>query len=198
MYRDLGGRYGGDPFKVQRSKTKFREPLKWKDPLRVFTCSWSDFFIDQADTWRLDAWEIIRRTPQHTYLILTKRPERIIDHLPDGWPWAHVWLGVSVEMREYIGRIDTLRAIPAAKRFLSLEPLLEDLSTLNLDGIGWVIAGGESGPQHRPMEIAWLESILDQCTAAGTQLYIKQDAGYTDGLQGRISDDLWSYQQLGI
>jgi protein gp37 len=197
MYADRT-RYGDDPSVVQRSKTTFGEPLKWKAPRRVFTCSWSDFFIDQADNWRPDAWDVIRRTPQHTYLILTKRPERIVDHLPQGWPWAHVWLGVSVETPAYLYRADVLRAIPAARRFLSCEPLLEDLGTINLYGIDWIIVGGESGKDYRPMEIAWAEAIRDQCVTAGVQLYVKQDSAWKDGQQGRVPDDLWSYKQLGI
>jgi protein gp37 len=197
MYSDKT-RYGQDPAVVVRSKTTFSDPQRWKAPQRIFTCSWSDFFIEQADAWRPEAWEIIRRTPQHTYLVLTKRPERMADHLPQGWPWPHVWLGVSVETRDYRGRADVLRLIPAAKRFLCCEPLLEDLGRLDLHGIHWVIVGGESGTHHRPMEIAWAASIRDQCLAAGVQLYVKQDSAWKDGLQGRLPDDVWSYKQLGM
>jgi protein gp37 len=193
MYRDLGGRYGGNPSVVTRSKTTFGAPLTWKAPQLVFTCSWSDFFIEQADEWRLDAWEVIRRRPQHTYLILTKRPERIADHLPQGWPWPWVWLGVSVETPAYLWRADQLRAIPAAHRFVSLEPLLADLGTINLDGISWVIVGGESGPQHRPMAIAWVESIVDQCARAQVPAFVKQASALRDGQQGQLSDALWAH-----
>jgi protein gp37 len=196
MYRDKT-RYGQDPAVVVRSKTTFGEPLKWKDPQRIFTCSWSDFFIEQADEWRPDAWEVIRRTPQHTYLVLTKRPERIADHLPQGWPWSHVWLGVSIETPAYAWRADMLRDLPATRRFLSCEPLLADLGGLDLRGIHWVIVGGESGTHHRPMEVAWAESIRDQCLAAGVPLYVKQDSAWKDGMQGGLPDDLWSYKQLG-
>src|SRR5437016_5998426 len=119
--------YGQDPERVVRSKTMFTAPLKWKDPARVFTCSWSDWFIAEADPWRGDAWEIVRRTPHLTYQILTKRPARISSHLPEGWPWPHVWLGVSIESAQYLYRADVLRAV-AGSRFLSLEPLLGDLA----------------------------------------------------------------------
>src|SRR6266850_4495434 len=120
-------RYGQDPTQVVRSKTTFDVPLKWREPARIFTCSWSDFFHEAADPWRPDAWEIIRQTPQHRYLILTKRADRIAQHLP--WtraerPWAHVALGVSVENADYEDRIEHLLNAPAALRFLSLEPLL--------------------------------------------------------------------------
>jgi protein gp37 len=192
MYRDLGGRYGGHPSEVTRSKTTFGAPLKWTTPQLVFACSWSDFFIEQADEWRPEAWEIIRRTP-HTYLLLTKRAERIAEHLPQGWPWPRVWLGVSVEAPDYLWRADELRAIPATHRFLSLEPLLADLGSINLNGIGWVIVGGESGPAHRPMELAWVESIAQQCLMAHVPLFIKQDSAIRDGQQGRLSAELWAH-----
>jgi protein gp37 len=194
MYRDLSGprlRRLGSPFDVVRSKTTFKDPLTWKEPLVIFTCSYSDFFIEQADDWRPEAWDVIRRTPQHTYLVLTKRPEHIADRLPQGWPWPHVWLGVSVEMSAYLWRADMLRGIPAAHRFLSCEPLLEDLGLINLEHIDWIIAGGESGPERRPMEMAWMASIRDQCTASGVRLYVKQDVAPKSGQQGRIPDDLW-------
>jgi protein gp37 len=193
MYRDLGGRYGGQPSVVTRSKTTFGAPLKWKTPELIFTASWSDFFIAQADEWRPDAWEVIRRTPQHTYLILTKRPERIADHLPQGWPWPQVWLGASIETPAYLWRADVLCEVPAAHRFLSLEPLLEDLGTLNLQGIDWVIVGGESGPQHRPMDPAWVESIVTQCEVAQVPAFVKQASALRDGQQGRLSDELWAH-----
>jgi protein gp37 len=195
MYADHK-RYGQDPTQVRRSKTTFNAPLNpaWGKGPGTFTCSWSDWFIEQADAWRPEAWEIIRRTPQRCYLILTKRPERIADHLPEGWPWDHVWLGVSVETPAYLWRADILRSIPAVGRFLSCEPLLADLGTINLDGIGWVIIGGESGQGHRPMAIGWVESLAQQCTQAGVSLFIKQDAGGSPGKQRSLPDALWAFK----
>lgn len=189
--------YGQDPEQVVRSKTTFSAPLRWKDPTRVFTCSWSDFFIAEADPWRAEAWSIVERTPHLTYQILTKRPARIRAHLPwrdDQAAWPHVWLGVSIESRPYRYRAEVLRQVPAGLRFLSLEPLLEDLGDLDLDGIGWVIVGGESGPQRRPFEVAWLGRIVDQCRAAGVPVFVKQDAGPRPGAQGRIPDALWTHE----
>lgn len=127
MYRDKE-RYGKDPTEVVKSKNTFNDPLKWRTPTLIFTCSWSDWFIEQADEWRKEAWEIIKKTPWHTYQILTKRPERIKDHLPldwgDGYP--NVWLGVSVENQEAAyTRIPILLNTPAKVRFLSCEPLLD-------------------------------------------------------------------------
>lgn len=184
MFRDKL-RYGQDPEIVQRSKTKFAEPLRWKEPRIIFTCSWSDWFHEAADAWRDEAWEIIRRTPQHTYQILTKRHERIADHLPWGEygdPWPNVWLGVSVENARWLERVRTLSTIPAAVRFISAEPLLGPLHTLgaHLGNIAWVIAGGESGPEHRLCEAEWLREIRNACTDKGVAFFLKQLGGWPD------------------
>ena len=123
MYRDKA-RYGQDPTKVVRSKTTFHEPLKWPEPKLIFTCSWSDWLIEEADAWREEAYDIIRRTPQHTYQILTKRIERAEGRVPDP-PLPNVWLGVSVENQHYADeRIPRLLKTPAAVRFVSYEPAL--------------------------------------------------------------------------
>jgi protein gp37 len=198
MYREKK-QYGQNPMLVQRSKTKFNEPLKWNSG-RVFTCSWSDFFIEEADAWRPEAWEIIRKTPQLTYQILTKRPERIAAHLPADWGdgYSNVWLGVSVESQKYANeRIPLLVQAPAAMRFLSIEPLLEKVSlrwmavfgqpypasrkdsstTDHLDGLrklDWVIVGGESGSGARPMWIKWAQDLRDECKEAGVSFFMKQ------------------------
>lgn len=180
MYRDKK-RYGQDPFTVVRSKPPtFNAPLsKLEGPL-VFTCSWSDFFIDVADDWRDDAWNIIRKTPHLTYQILTKRPERIAEYLPSDWGegWANVWLGVSVETNAQMWRTEILRTIPAFVRFISAEPLLESI-TLDLDGINWVISGGESGigDNWRRADLSWFRDIRDQCLAAGVPFFHKQHGG---------------------
>ncbi len=183
MYREKK-QYGQDPSAVVRSKTKFTDPLKWKESKRIFTCSWSDFFHERADEWRPEAWDIIRRTPQHTYLILTKRPERIREQLPPLWGfkgWPNVWLGVSVETKEYLWRATLLKNVPVAVRFLSLEPLLGRIKLGPwLDGIGWVIVGGESGPKARPMLDWWAAELRDECVAAGVPFFLKQLGGASD------------------
>ncbi len=195
MFRDKK-RYGQDPTKIVRSKTTFNDPLKWKSPMKVFTCSWSDFFIEDADAWRDDAWGIIKRTPHLTYQILTKRPERMAGRLPWGpeeAPWPNVWLGVSVENQMRSDeRIPILLGTPAKVRFLSCEPLLEavDLKLCQeypssdggtyedaRHGISWVIAGGESGPGCRPMDLAWARSLRDQCQKEGVAYFFKQLGG---------------------
>jgi protein gp37 len=188
--------YGQDPERVVRAKpATFNAPLKWHDPALVFTCSWSDFFIAEADEWRPEAWQIIERTPHLTYQILTKRPARIpkATH-PDDEPHGNVWLGVSIESRQYLYRADVLRELPAAVRFLSLEPLLEDLGRINLDGIGWVIIGGESGARRRFFSVGWLQSVVYQCRDAGVPVFVKQDYGLRPGTQGGIPDELWIHE----
>lgn len=182
--------YGQDPTKVVRSKTKFNDPLKWKESAMVFTCSWSDFFIEQADEWRPEAWEIIRQTPHLTYQILTKRPERIAGHLPADWGagYKNAWLGTSIENQEYADeRLPELLRVPAAIHFASAEPLLGPIDIRGKDAQGsaldpyegdhkldWLIVGGESGRGARSMQIQWAESLMDQCKSAGVAFFMKQ------------------------
>ncbi len=187
MYREKR-RYGQEPSLVTRSKTTFDAPLKWSEPRLIFTCSWSDFFIEEADSWRPEAWDVMRATPQHTYQILTKRPERIAAHLPDGWPFGNAWLGVSVENPRFYWRIELLRQISAFLRFLSLEPLLAPMLSLPLNGVSWVIVGGESGPKCRPMKAEWVREIRDQCVKACVPFFFKQWGGPRKDVAGRTLD----------
>jgi protein gp37 len=201
-------RYGQKPDVVVRSKPPtFLAPLKWNEPALVFTCSWSDFFLEEADEWRDEAFDVIRKTPHLTYQILTKRPERIDACRPGDWPFPNVWLGVSAENQETLdARIPLLLETPAAVRFLSLEPLLASvklahgvytwapegsLRKRSLQGIGWVIVGGESGAKARPFELEWLRSIVEESRAARVPVFVKQDAGAHSGMQGRIPEELW-------
>jgi protein gp37 len=184
MYRDKY-RYGQDPSQVVRGKTTFRLPIKWQDPKMIFTCSWSDFFIKEADQWRGEAWDVIRSTPHHTYQILTKRPERIADQLPEDWPLPNVWLGVSVENPRFYWRIEILLGIPTLVRFLSLEPLLAAMPDLPLQGISWVIVGGESGPGCRPMKSEWVCEIRDRCQDVNVPFFFKQWGGKRKDVTGR-------------
>jgi protein gp37 len=185
MYRDME-RYGQDPTKVRRtSEAKWREPFYWqREALQtgrtrfVFTCSWSDFFNAEADGWRAEAWDVIRSCPNLCFQILTKLPERILDHLPDDWDkgYRNLWLGTSIENNDYVWRADELRKVPAVLRFISAEPLLGPLPDLDLAGIGWLIAGGESGSGFRPMDHAWARDLRDRCQRARIPFYFKQSA----------------------
>lgn len=166
-------RYGKDFNTVTRAKdATFFAPLKWKEPRKVFTCSWSDFFIEEADPWRAEAWNVILQTPQHTYQVLTKRPDRIGKSNLQ-WP-EHIWLGVSVETTRQYHRIDSLRNIPAQTRFLSMEPLLSWPQFMCLGGIHWVIVGTESGPDARPTDYDWIRRVRDNCKAQGIAFFVKQ------------------------
>lgn len=188
MYRDKK-RYGQEPATVIRSKPPtFNSPLKWKEPAKVFVCSWSDFFIEDADQWRDDAWDIIRQTPHLTYQLLTKRAENIKDRLPHDWPFENVWLGVTVESQEQIGRLAPLLFdFPAAKRFVSVEPMIGPVDLGHAlckswsDGgltmgqyLDWVIVGGETGPNTRQMEPEWAASIMKDCKDTNTPFFMKQ------------------------
>jgi protein gp37 len=192
MYRDKK-RYGQNPAEILRSKTTFYDPMNWVEPRLIFTCSWSDWFVEQADTWRDEAWQIIRDTPQHTYQILTKRPERIAECLPNDWDngWNNVWLGVSIENQKYIFRKEILTTIPSKVRFISAEPLLGSIDFGSLDNIHWVITGGESGPEARPMDINWVKSIREQCLRKKIPFFHKQNGGtkLVDGVWGGRSLD---------
>lgn len=187
MYRGKH-RFGNNPKEVLRSRTTFDDPLHWTDSKLIFTCSWSDWFIKEADQWRDQAWEIIKSTPRHTYQILTKRPERIIKNLPKDWGsgWKNVWLGVSIENQAYLYRKDILREIPAKLRFISFEPLLGSIEIDSLDGIHWVITGGESGPNAREMERAWAIKIKNYCNNEEIPFFHKQNGGTSkiDGAWG--------------
>ena len=185
MFRDKV-RYGQNPDVVNRSKTTFRDPLKWLiEPTMCFTCSWSDWLIEEADPWRDEAYDIIRATPWITYQILTKRIDRAKGRVPDP-PLPNIWLGVSVEnFKAWDERVHILKDTPAAKRFVSYEPALEDLGCVDLDGIDWIIVGGESGPGARRFNIGWAYNIIQQCREAGVACFVKQFGTNPYSVEGR-------------
>lgn len=151
------------------------EPLSWKKPHNIFVCSMSDLFHkDVPDDFIVKIMNTICATPQHRYQILTKRAERMADFFKKHEVPANVWLGVTVECYSTKERIKYLRNIPASVHFLSCEPLLESLGRLNLQGIEWVIVGGESGPQARPMKEEWVLEIKNQVERQGAAFFFKQ------------------------
>lgn len=190
MFRDKVT-YGQDGKFVQKGKTTFKQPLKWKDGRLIFTCSWSDWFIEQANQWRDEAWEIIRQTPRHTYQILTKRPERIHENLPKWFDEIsdRVWMGVSIESQEYVDRIDYLLDLPCIK-FVSFEPLLDKINwTAKMNNLDWIIIGGESGNDngdylYRPMELSWMEKLLKDAKDHNIPCFVKQMGTYQAKLMG--------------
>lgn len=181
MYREKE-QYGQDPTVVVHSKpATFNKPLAWKEPGLVFTCSWSDFFIEEADPWRDEAWDIIRRTPHLTYQVLTKRPELVKDRLPEDWGsgYSNVWLGVTVESDYYVRRLLELTHVQSVLRFVSVEPFIGPLSDDFKDWLvgkhyHWVIAGCESGPNTRPTELDWVRNLRDMCLETDTPFFLKQ------------------------
>jgi len=164
-------------------------PLRWSKPQMIFVNSMSDLFHRDVPTeFITQVFEVMARASHHTFQLLTKRAKRL-RALSPSLPWSdNVWLGVSVETATYVERIACLRDAPAAVRFLSLEPLLGPMPELPLDGINWVIVGGESGPGARPMRVEWARSIRDQCLAAGVPFFFKQWGGVQRTKAGRQLD----------
>jgi protein gp37 len=164
-------------------------PARWKNGRTIFVNSMSDLFHESVPLefiYRI--FHVMADTPRHTYQVLTKRAERLSELSGKlHWP-SNVWLGVSVENSDYEWRIDHLRETGAKMKFLSLEPLLGPLDGLNLSGIDWAIAGGESGPGARPMHKEWVRSIRDQCKAAGVAFHFKQWGGVNKKTTGRVLD----------
>jgi protein gp37 len=175
------------------------DPLKWRNPRTVFVNSMSDLFHARVPReFVVQVFAVMAATPRHTYQILTKRPERmerivgggqfeqqVMDRLDmlaadwdpytyPVWPLGNVWLGTSIESNEHVARADYLRATPAAIRFISAEPLLGPLPSLDLTDIDWLIIGGESGRGARPMDLAWVYELIDKARGSGTAVFVKQ------------------------
>lgn len=187
MYRDKD-RYGQDPTTVMRSKKSFDAPLRWNEPSLIFTCSWSDWFIEEADPWRNNAWEVIGNSP-HTYQILTKRPERIHENLP-AWFDAiadRVWIGVSIESQEQVDRLEYLIDL-GCTIFASFEPLLGPIVCNDfMTALDWCIIGGESGNEtgkwgYRPMELTWAKNIVEAAQENDVACFVKQLGTYQSKL----------------
>lgn len=164
-------------------------PTKWKEGRLIFVNSMSDLFHEKVPLEFIKAvFATMLATPQHTYQVLTKRAERL-EAVSHELIWAeNIWMGVSVESADYLWRIDHLRRTGAAIKFLSLEPLLGPLENMDLDGIDWAIAGGESGPKARPMKAEWVRSIRDQCIRQGVAFHFKQWGGVNKKKTGRTLD----------
>ncbi|WP_432020257.1 DUF5131 family protein [Streptomyces sp. 1222.5] len=179
-------RTSGPGFGLTVHPDALRVPYGWRSPRTVFVNSMSDLFHARVPLdFVRQVVQVMADTPQHTYQVLTKRARRLRQVAGKlDWP-ANVWMGVSVESAKELARIDDLRRVPAAVRFLSCEPLLGPLDGLDVTGIDWVIAGGESGPRFRPMEEEWVTGIRDVCTDAGVAFFFKQWGGRTPKTLGR-------------
>lgn len=184
-------------FRITLHPERLDDPLKRKKPTMWFVNSMSDLFHDRVPFDFVEkVFETISGSPQHRYQVLTKRPDRMARFFTNRTVPANAWLGTSVEDKKYgVPRIDALRSIPAAVRFLSVEPLLEDIGQIDLSGIDWVIVGGESGAKARPMHPDWARSLHSQCKRAKVKFFFKQWGAYgPDGIRrskranGRLLD----------
>jgi protein gp37 len=188
-YRGLTRKSGGRAKwtgKVRLDRAALDVPGKWRRPRRIFVNSMSDLFHDAVPAkFIAEVWKVMAGTPQHTYQILTKRPERMAEVTAKLQKLRNVWLGTSVESSEYLNRIDSLRNVNAVVRFVSFEPLLGSVAAADLHDIHWAIVGGESGPRARPMKVEWVDEIEAVCREAETTFFFKQWGGVRKKSTGR-------------
>jgi protein gp37 len=171
---------------VRIDRKALKIPSTWKKPKRIFVNSMSDLFHEGVSTDFIhDVWDVMASTPRHTYQILTKRPGRMAEIAGSLPVLPNVWLGASVESAEYLQRLDALRRVDAAVRFVSFEPLLGSVADADLRNIHWAIVGGESGPRSRAMQAEWVDEIEALCRDAGTAFFFKQWGGVRKKATGR-------------
>lgn len=176
-------------FDLKLWQERLEKPLHWRKPRRIFVNSMSDLFHrDIPDTFIKQVFDVMNQANWHVFQVLTKRSGRLA-RLGSKLPWApHIWIGVSIETEKYIWRAEDLKKVPACVRFVSAEPLLGPLPSLKLDGVHWLITGGESGPGHRPCDPMWVRDLRNRCTEAGVAYFHKQWGGLTPKAGGRILD----------
>lgn len=178
-----------DPFAPRFWEDRLTLPFQWREPRRVFVNSMSDVFHAHFSLEQIQmVFDVMNALPQHQFQVLTKRPERAA-RFADSLLWTeNIWMGTSIEDMRVARRADALREIPAAVRFISAEPLLGSLAALNLDGMHWVIGGGESGAGARPVDVAWARELRDRCEEEGVAFFWKQWGGFTPKRGGRLLD----------
>ena len=200
-WRGVAGHPYEQGFDLRLWPNRLDYPLQWKKPRRIFANSMSDLFHrDVPDEFVLRVFDVMAQADWHIFQVLTKRPSRLVRLVPQitervqaymgkgaTWP-EHIWLGVSVETMQYQWRVDKLRQVPAAIRFISAEPLLGSLRELDISDIHWLIAGGESGPGYRPCKPEWIRELRDSCHAAEVAFFFKQWGGRTPKAGGRDLD----------
>jgi len=190
-----------NPFAPRFWEDRLEQPLRWKDPRRIFVNSMSDVFHAHFPLAMIQrVFAVMNRAPQHQFQVLTKRPERALRLAPDLTWTPNIWMGTSIESMRVAHRADALRAIePANVRFISAEPLLDSLDGLDLTGIHWVIGGGESGRGHRPVTVEWARGLRDRCRDAGVAFFWKQWGGLTPKSGGRLLDgEEWSQYSVEL
>lgn len=195
--QSMGVRGYENGFEISIIEERLNQPLLRKKSTKYFVNSMSDLFHEEVPDSFIDkVFEVINMTPHHIYQILTKRAYRLAKYFSDRYVPKNAWIGVSVEDKRYgTPRIDKLRSINAGIRFLSIEPLLEDLGSLNLKGIDWVIVGGESGPKARPMKEEWVMNIKKQCDESQAAFFFKQWGGW--GADGKRRSKKANGRKLG-
>ena len=188
-FRGVSGHPYEQGFDLRLWPDRLELPLKWKKPRRIFVNSMSDLFHkDIPDEYIQQVFSVMKKAHWHVFQVLTKRSARLAK-LGPSLPWApHIWAGVSVETMQYHWRVDHLRQVPCSVRFISAEPLLGPLDSLNLDGIHWVIVGGESGPRYRPCDPEWVKNIRDTCLNQKVAFFFKQWGGRSPKANGRELD----------
>lgn len=190
-WRGVAGHPYEQGFDLRLWPSRLEQPLRWKRPRMIFVNSMSDLFHeDIPDAYVAQVFAVMGQARQHTFQILTKRHERLATLAPR-LPWhSNVWMGVTIENRRFVKRADCLRTVPAAVRFISAEPLLGPLEGLRLDGIDWLIAGGESGHKHRRCDPDWVRDLRDRCELEHVAFFFKQWGGRTSKSGGRVLDGL--------
>lgn len=191
--RSMGVKKYKRGFQVAEHASVLEQPLRWRKPRLVFVNSMSDLFHEAVDSDFIQAvFQVMNRSLHHTFQVLTKRPDRALC-LNSELNWtSNIWLGVSIESERWLSRLETLRLTSARTKFVSLEPLLGPLSDLDLSGVHWVIAGGESGPGARPVDPNWVREIRDSCVAGQVPFFFKQWGGVNKKRSGRVLDGrLW-------
>jgi protein gp37 len=189
-FRGVPGHPFEQGFDLRLVESALNLPLQWRTPRRIFVNSMSDLFHeDVPEEFIRRVFDVMRLAKQHEFQVLTKRPDRMAVLVSTIEMPKNAWMGVSVENADYTSRIDDLRHVKAAVRFLSIEPLLGPMPRLQLQGIHWVIVGGESGPRARPVDPAWVRSIRDQCLRAKVPFFFKQWGGFQKKRNGRVLDE---------
>ncbi len=188
-WRGIPGHHFEQGFELRLWPERLDLPLTWKKPRTIFVNSMSDLFHEKVPlSFVRRVFRTMEKASWHKFQILTKRSERLVELAPELTWSPNVWMGVSIETAKYLLRADHLRQVPAAVRFLSLEPLLGPLGTIELAGIHWVIVGGESGPGARPIEVTWVREIRKQCREQGVPFFFKQWGGVQKKRNGRVLD----------
>jgi protein gp37 len=189
-WRGIPGHHYEQGFDLRLWPERLQQPLRWSRPRTIFVNSMSDLFHEGISLGYIkQVFDVMVAAPQHTFQILTKRHQRLSELAGElRWP-PNVWMGVSIENRRFVHRAEHLREVPAAVRFISAEPLLGPLEGLDLGGIDWLIAGGESGHHHRPIKIAWVRELRDRCADEGVAFFFKQWGGRSPKAGGRILDE---------